>query len=276
MINPHQTISELIEEAISNQRAREVIARRFGLATGERETLEEIGQSYGITRERVRQIEENGLKALSAPTILSALEPTFEYVRSHLREHGDLKREDVLLGDLTFVCMPVATSENSDSAPTSTKLRAEIPLCQAALYLALVLGQSFIKEKEDRKFHPLWALNKKSVVLARKVIDYLAKHFNKAAETLEFKELYLRLQEIDKNITEKALASYIDASKNIGLNKFGQYGLSHWSEISPRGVRDKAYLILKQHGKPLHFREITELINEHNIDHKREIGRAHV
>jgi hypothetical protein len=97
----------------------------------------------------------------------------------------------------------------------------------------------------------------------------LAKHFNKAAKTLEFKDVYMRLKEIDGSISEKALASYIDASKGIDLNKFGHYGLSHWPEISPRGVRDKAYLILKQHGEPLHFRNITELINEHNIDHKR-------
>lgn len=267
MINPYQTMSELIEEAISNQRAKDVIARRFGLATGKRETLEEIGQSYGITRERVRQIEEGGLKALSAPKILSYLEPTLEYIKSHLQEHGDLRREETLLNDLAFVCVPVVASQNNIAV--NTKEKNEISLCQAALYLSLVLGQSFTREKEDAKFHPLWTINKKSIVLARKIIDYLARHFNKAAETLEFKELYLRLKEIDKNITEKAFASYIDASKNIDSNKFGQYGLSHWPEIYPRGVRDKAYLVLKQHGEPLHFREITEKINEHNIDHKR-------
>lgn len=265
MINPYQIISNIIERAISNQRAKDVIARRFGLATGERETLEEIGQSYGITRERVRQIEENGLKALSDPKIIAQLEPIFEYVKTHLEEHGELRREETLLNDLVCVCTPIAESQKNNSGSGKA---ASPALHQSALYLTLVLGQSFIREKEDKKFHPLWTLNKKSVAAARKVVDYLAKYFNKAAKTLEFKDIYNQLKDIDKNMTEKALASYIDASKGINANKFGHYGLSHWPDISPKGVRDKAYLVLKQHGKPLHFREITEKINEHNIDHK--------
>ncbi|GAI39424.1 unnamed protein product, partial [marine sediment metagenome] len=45
-------------------RTKEVISRRFGLKPpaggGQKETLEAIGKDYGITRERVRQIEEDG------------------------------------------------------------------------------------------------------------------------------------------------------------------------------------------------------------------------
>ena len=42
---------------------KEVISRRFGLKSG-KETLESIGEDFGVTRERVRQIEEDGLKRL--------------------------------------------------------------------------------------------------------------------------------------------------------------------------------------------------------------------
>jgi len=38
--------------------------------------------------------------------------------------------------------------------------------------------------------------------------------------------------------------------------------LAHWPEINPRGAKDKAYVVLKQHGRPLHFREVTDLINQ--------------
>lgn len=47
-----------------NEKQREVLCRRFGLGGYERETLEEVGQAIGLTRERVRQIQMSGLKAL--------------------------------------------------------------------------------------------------------------------------------------------------------------------------------------------------------------------
>lgn len=50
-----------------NQREREVLCRRFGLSGEERQTLEEIGKSWNITRERVRQIEAKALMKLRHP-----------------------------------------------------------------------------------------------------------------------------------------------------------------------------------------------------------------
>jgi RNA polymerase nonessential primary-like sigma factor len=47
-----------------NDKQREVICRRFGLAGYDRQTLEEVGEAIGLTRERVRQIQMNGLKML--------------------------------------------------------------------------------------------------------------------------------------------------------------------------------------------------------------------
>jgi RNA polymerase primary sigma factor len=49
-----------------NPRMRMVLERRFGLAGGKPETLEEVGSSLGITRERVRQLEARALRELRA------------------------------------------------------------------------------------------------------------------------------------------------------------------------------------------------------------------
>jgi RNA polymerase primary sigma factor len=46
------------------EREREVIEMRFGLTGGEARTLEEVGRAFGVTRERIRQIENNTLKKL--------------------------------------------------------------------------------------------------------------------------------------------------------------------------------------------------------------------
>jgi len=58
-INYREIVRDLLNQLPAKQ--REVIERRFGLKGGERETLESIGKSYGICRERVRQIEKVGL-----------------------------------------------------------------------------------------------------------------------------------------------------------------------------------------------------------------------
>jgi len=49
-----------------NPRMRLVLERRFGLAGGKPETLEEVGATLGITRERVRQLESRALRELRA------------------------------------------------------------------------------------------------------------------------------------------------------------------------------------------------------------------
>jgi RNA polymerase primary sigma factor len=59
-------LKRLLEEALSQLPARErrVLSLRFGIGTPQSQTLEEIGRTLGVTRERVRQIEAKALKTL--------------------------------------------------------------------------------------------------------------------------------------------------------------------------------------------------------------------
>ena len=52
-----------------NERERRIIDLRYGLADGQRRTLEEVGKVLGMTRERARQIEAEALRRLRAPEI---------------------------------------------------------------------------------------------------------------------------------------------------------------------------------------------------------------
>ena len=58
-------IDELME--VLNQREREIISLRYGLADGVARTLAEVGQMFKVTRERVRQIEYNAVRKLRQP-----------------------------------------------------------------------------------------------------------------------------------------------------------------------------------------------------------------
>ena len=58
--------SEDIQRALDSlpERERRVIELRFGLTGEPPRTLEEVGRAFGVTRERIRQIENNTLKKL--------------------------------------------------------------------------------------------------------------------------------------------------------------------------------------------------------------------
>jgi RNA polymerase primary sigma factor len=65
---------EMLRESVKNalavlsEREREVLELRFGLVDGKDHTLEEVGQYFNVTRERIRQIEAKALRKLRHPT----------------------------------------------------------------------------------------------------------------------------------------------------------------------------------------------------------------
>jgi RNA polymerase primary sigma factor len=63
-------LREKIEEALENHTPREatILKMRFGLGDGNEHTLEEVGQQFKVTRERIRQIEEKALRKLRQPS----------------------------------------------------------------------------------------------------------------------------------------------------------------------------------------------------------------
>ena len=70
-------LGEKLEEALAvlTKREEKVLRLRFGLGDGCPRTLEEVGQIFNITRERVRQIEAKALKKLRHPVRLRRFEP---------------------------------------------------------------------------------------------------------------------------------------------------------------------------------------------------------
>ena len=70
-------LREKIEEALKNHTHREatILKMRFGLGDGNEHTLEEVGQQFKVTRERIRQIEEKALRKLRQPSCSRKLKP---------------------------------------------------------------------------------------------------------------------------------------------------------------------------------------------------------
>ena len=66
----YQLLKELVEDVLDtlNLRERRVLQLRFGLEDGRSRTLEEVGKEFGVTRERIRQIEAKALRKLRHPS----------------------------------------------------------------------------------------------------------------------------------------------------------------------------------------------------------------
>jgi RNA polymerase sigma factor (sigma-70 family) len=67
--SPAETVLDLLQGLSARQ--REVLQRRYGIGDGNGETLEEVAQHYGVTRERIRQIEKQALGTLSRSRMLA-------------------------------------------------------------------------------------------------------------------------------------------------------------------------------------------------------------
>jgi RNA polymerase primary sigma factor len=76
----HQMLREQVDGVLESltERERRVLELRFGLDTGRSRTLEEVGKEFGVTRERIRQIEAKALRKLRHPSRRKKLEDYLE------------------------------------------------------------------------------------------------------------------------------------------------------------------------------------------------------
>ena len=228
------------------QRSRDIITRRFGLKSGKKETLESIGKSYNITRERVRQIEETALDQLRKQYRSSEtqLKPYVDFVVSKMQTNGGFFGESYLFEQ--FSGNPSKSIQN------------------AYLTLVLALSDKFNRFDETDQFYPFWYTDKKKLDFVKTTISSFINSLEKSKEPVE-----------EKNIPT-SVQLCLGLSKVVDKNIFDQVGLITWSHIKPKGVKDKAFLVLKKESNPKHFREITSLINDLNFSvRKANIQTVH-
>jgi len=252
----NKTIKKAVTSLIKplSDRNRDVILRRFGLKNGRLETLESIGQSYRITRERVRQIEEYALKHLRAGGLeqsASLAKPYFDFAADLLNEHGGFIPEKDL-----FKQFSSQTSEHN--------------MDNLSLSFLLSLHPDFNKSFESDDSHAFWFLNKESADLARGIVSETVSLLHSNKKLLSQNGLFeMHKAEAKVPVSLDIYLTALSLSKGIDQNVFGEYGLSDWPEIKPRGVKDRAFLVLKKENKPKHFREIASLINHASFSNKK-------
>jgi hypothetical protein len=252
--NPRKITKTLLE--VLPERARDVLEKRYGLGKdGESYTLEAIGQSYGITRERVRQIENYGIQSIQKSEVYKKHYELFIELQKLIDElGGGLIAEHVLLDEIT-----------------------EDKTARNHLYFLLIAGDPFYKSKENPKYAHRWFTERKTADTVEKALKNVHKGLSRD-ELVSESEIIARfraeLSEIKEDHNEEVLKRWLQISKQIGRNPLGDWGPADSPNIRVKGIRDYAYLTVKRHGSPMHFREVAETINE-LFSHKAHIATTH-
>lgn len=267
--NPVDTLGYLFDNL--SEKEKDIITKRFGLGVDKRYTLEEIGQKYGITRERVRQIENLSIKKLKELRELKEeIREAETLVVQLLEQYGGVMEESFFLENVLNYLNAHSESENS------------------LLFLAEhIFTDNINKINQDKEFNNLWRLGVSDVDFLKKVItemvniieqngdpislDQLLSQFKSSAFFNDNKEKILFLTtmlEADETDVNKILESYLRASRKIRQDIFNNWGLISWGIVKPKKINDKIYLTLKKSGRPMHFTEITDSINGNAFDGK--------
>jgi len=253
--DPHDTLVSILE-ALS-AREQEIIKLRHGLAGYEKKTLEDIGKKYNITRERVRQIENSSLKKIVKNFNQSYLKEIELLANSTLAEHGGMMSEENLTDEL--LTMPGPGSEN---------------VAAIRFILNELLNHRFSLVRESKDYYSFWKTPESSLDYFDSVIDNLTRLVRTHEQCLLLEHLMGQVKQAefftkDDSLTEKILINFLQITKKLEANPYHEWGLVEWSDISPRRMNDKIYLVLKKENRPLHFTEIADIINKMNFDQRR-------
>ena len=239
---PKQVTKKLLSEL--PDRARDVLTKRYGLGTdSDTQTLESIGQTYGITRERVRQIENYGIAAVQKSSACKETATVFQELRGVVDDLGGIISEAQLLSLL--------------ASDESTKNH---------FYFILVVGEAFTKQKEDDNFEHRWHVagdKAKSVENAIKQLHKTIEEDDLVPEAELITKLSEQLAtENIKTADQNVLLRWLGLSNVLDRNPLGEWGMASSPNVRAKGIRDFAYLAVKRHGSPMHFREVSEAIEK--------------
>jgi DNA-directed RNA polymerase delta subunit len=274
-----------------SKREKDIIGRRFGLNKKERETLKKIGEAHDLTRERVRQIENSGVgKIKKIQEVDERLNELKKITSDILKEHGGIAEKEYLLrilsrffegqeemdenisrNRLDFLLSKIMNEELEEVKDTKNLQRSYKIKDHQLDHLeemAEELVDTIKNLKTTHKTGDLFAVLNKLSSYERYKDRMTQDSSSKISVSDIIKEHY---PEEDPVVIDRNKPSYslLHATKHLDQNKFGYWGHKEWSEIKPKRINDKIYLVLKYKQKPMHFEEIAKEIDGLGFDNKK-------
>lgn len=231
---------------IEQDREREIITRRFGLYD-RKETLEQIGELLGITRERVRQLEKAiliRLKIAAGENKLPAVHDIERTLIRHLSEKGRVARVSDIANDII-------------DGKASSQHRSHV-----AFIAELSSNISVVNENDDYH-HSIGIKDHADEKKIKSHVEEIVKTIKQHGEPINIETLHSKLNHEHPDHV-RALAS---TSKKLASLK-DHWGLVKWPTVNPKNIRDKIYVILADNGKPMHFSDIAKAIKKSEFKRK--------
>lgn len=241
-----EKLTKQILTSIEREREREIISRRYGLYD-RKETLEQIGELLGITRERVRQLEKATMTRLR--------------LNAEAGEIAELKEfQSKILETLKTLGNIARVSKLSDTLTGETSSKIE----QSRLsFIADLCPKLSVINDNDHFFQTIAITDAHDEKKITEYVNSIIEALKKIGKPTDATTLLAHTKHKDP-VHVEALAS---TSKGLAtLNE--KWGLIKWPTVNPKNIRDKIYVILQQHGKHMHFSEIADAIK--GSDFKRK------
>lgn len=241
---PKNNLTNLTEMLIKSLVGREqtIIKKRFGLFDKEPMTFNAIGKEFKVTRERIRQIQEESSSTIRKQKMPSLYNDFINNAKKILKNNGNALENTAFINSLKEVY--------------GKDVHGSI------INFLLAINENFYFFSGNNFFKPFWCFANVSLQDIKKLAEEVESILKKNQKPMTLKEIE---KEIKKNKTNsKHLSNVLHIYKKIGANPFGQYGLISWSIINPLNARDKAYFLMKYYlKKPVHFKALTNYIKEH-------------
>jgi len=233
---------------ILNDKEQKVIIERYGFDDGYPKTLQYVGENMYITRERVRQIQKKALQILKRVAMQTDTKQIVDVAEEIIKENNFVITEKNLIEYLY--------ERGFDSS--------NIP----SFRLCLDLSDNIETIKKTQHHHKGYVIKEKiSSHDVKKTIDVAIKNLKNLKKSIcsrEFREIILNNQ---NHLPKESILSILNLSTNIKQLE-SKIGLATWRTVNPKSIKDKAILILNKEEKPLHFKDIFDLIHERKYDHK--------
>lgn len=242
-------LDKLIAESLQllkKDRDREILMRRYGITTGKTQTLEQIGQDLGITRERVRQIEKAAMIK----------------IREQFNHDHQLNDELVAITDQKGGIIGFASLVAEAGA--DGKLKPHLS------FLIKLNPRFTFLDRNDRHGDVLFLTESYKENNILKLHDELIAITKSHGKPVKFDKIASSMNSASKKEALMELATVSNEMSNLE----SMWGLSMWPEVNPKSIRDKIYLILKKGGRPMHFTEIATKIADLPANPKKVTTQA--
>lgn len=253
-LSPQQVeLHSLIEHLliVLSDKEKYIIENRFALNENKKQTLEQIGQHFGVTRERIRQIEKSALRKLERNAQNTNIKILTEFAKALLEKEGGVAKDSYFKGLLMEILPNITQEELHD------------------LHLALVLDKDIDFESNTLKYNPHWRLTSFKAAVIKDVAKVSVKTLQKNKNVMATDKLTEKVNSaLPYHLSEKTIKNILQVAKDCKFTESG-VGLFSWRHIHPRTLRDKIQYILQREKKPLHFTKIADQIKSASFDDKR-------